>query len=169
MKKRVYYHSFESGIGRLFLAETSSGLARIYFKEIGEAGFISLLKDDFKDYEFIRGGDRNLEAEKQITEYLCGTRTSFDLELDLKVSDFQRKVLNEVSAIPYGTVKTYGEIARKLNMPGGSRAVGTANARNPIPIIVPCHRVVAVNGLGGYGGGLELKAKLLKLEGYLTI
>jgi O-6-methylguanine DNA methyltransferase len=169
MKNIIYYHSFESGIGRLFLAETSPGLARIYFQGTGEAGFLSRLRKDFKDFELIAGGDQNLAAEEQIMEYLNGTRRKFDLRLDLQASEFQRKVLHEVSAIPYGTVKTYGEIARKLNMPGGSRAVGTANARNPIPIVIPCHRVVAVNGLGGYGGGLVLKAELLKLEGYLTI
>jgi len=169
MIDRVYYHSFDSSIGRLYLAETPGGLARINFEGIGEAGFLDNLRESFGGSELAPGGEQNRSAEEQITAYLDGTLRDFDLKLDLRVSEFQKRVLGMVSAIPYGEVKTYGEIARGLNLPGGSRAVGTANARNPLPVVVPCHRVVAVKGLGGYGGGLDVKVHLLKLEGYITI
>jgi len=114
-------------------------------------------------------GSRSVLLEKaasELQEYFSGRRRNFDLPLDPDGTDFQRKVWQELCRIPYGTVATYGEIARRLGIPHGSRAVGQANHRNPIPIIIPCHRVVAAgNHIGGYGGGIGLKIRLLSLEG----
>jgi methylated-DNA-[protein]-cysteine S-methyltransferase len=109
-------------------------------------------------------------AVAQLREYLEGGRRDFDLPLDWSLAaDGQRVVLETLRDIaPYGHVATYGELARRSGCPGEARAVGQTMARNPLPLVVPCNRVVAANGLGGYGGGLPLKRRLLALEGVLT-
>ena len=106
------------------------------------------------------------KAASELQEYFSGRRREFDLPLNPAGTVFQQKVWRELCRIPYGTVETYGEIARRLGIPHGARAIGQANHRNPIPIIIPCHRVTAAgNKIGGYGGGIELKIRLLALEG----
>ena len=105
------------------------------------------------------------ETATQLEEYFAGERTAFDLPMELDGTDFQREVWNELTRIPYGETISYGELARRVGRPNGPRAVGQANGRNPIPIIVPCHRVLASNGIGGYGGGLKVKRALLAVEG----
>ena len=105
-------------------------------------------------------------AEGQIMEYLNHQRQVFDLPLSPAGTDFQKKVWAALSDIPYGQTRSYGDIARRIGCPGGARAVGMANHANPIPILIPCHRVVGAKGqLTGYAGGLELKGALLALEG----
>jgi methylated-DNA-[protein]-cysteine S-methyltransferase len=99
-----------------------------------------------------------------LVEYAAGSLREFDLELDLAGSDFERRVWAELRRIPYGETRTYGEIAASLGDPGAARAVGRANGRNPVPIVVPCHRVVASDGIGGFTGGLEHKLRLLEHE-----
>lgn len=104
----------------------------------------------------------------QLREYFEGRRRVFELSLDLRGSRFQKEVWDAVAAIPYGYTTTYGEIARLIGRPDASRAVGAANGQNPIPIVIPCHRVIGADGsLTGYGGGLPLKRHLLALEGLL--
>lgn len=105
-------------------------------------------------------------AEKELREYFRGTRQDFDLPLAPAGTPFQQKVWQELCRIPYGRTASYGEIARRIGLPKGPRAIGQANHRNPIPILIPCHRVIAAHGgLGGYGGGTDIKIRLLKLEG----
>ncbi|MFJ9111537.1 methylated-DNA--[protein]-cysteine S-methyltransferase [Streptomyces sp. NPDC102283] len=105
------------------------------------------------------------ETIQQLTEYFAGDRTTFDLPLDLAGTPFQRSVWAELLKIPYGETRTYGELAEELGKPGASRAVGLANGKNPVGIIVPCHRVVGASGsLTGYGGGLDRKQRLLAFE-----
>jgi methylated-DNA-[protein]-cysteine S-methyltransferase len=101
----------------------------------------------------------------QLEEYFAGERTEFDIPMELDGTAFQKEVWAELCRIPYGTTISYGELARRVGRPKGPRAVGQANGRNPIPIIVPCHRVLASNGIGGYGGGLPMKRTLLAVEG----
>ena len=102
---------------------------------------------------------------KQLNEYFSGKRKVFDLKLDLKGSSFQMKVWKALHSIEYGDTASYGEISKKIKLPNGARAVGGANNRNPIPIIIPCHRVIQSDGkLGGYAGGIELKKALLDIE-----
>lgn len=105
-------------------------------------------------------------AEAQLREYFAGARRTFDLPLAPHGTAFQQRVWAALRAIPYGETRTYGELAAAIDSPNASRAVSMANHRNPIPIIIPCHRVIGANGtLTGYAGGLEIKRKLLALEG----
>jgi len=105
------------------------------------------------------------DAVEQLEEYFAGTRTEFELELELVGTAFQRRVWGALLTIPYGETRSYGDIARQIGSPGAFRAVGLANGHNPIGIIVPCHRVIGSNGsLTGYGGGLDRKRSLLQLE-----
>ena len=105
------------------------------------------------------------EAVRQLREYFAGRRTEFDLPLAHEGTAFQRKVWRKLQEIPYGETISYGELARRVGNPKASRAVGSANGKNQIPIVIPCHRVIAGDGgLGGFGGGLPVKEKLLKLE-----
>ena len=106
-----------------------------------------------------------VETEHQLGEYFAGKRRAFDLELDAAGTDFQKSVWNALRKIPYGETRSYGDIARQLGDVKAVRAVGAANGRNPIPIVVPCHRVIGASGrLVGFGGGLEAKERLLQLE-----
>jgi len=105
------------------------------------------------------------DTATQLEEYFAGERTGFDVPMELDGTAFQKEVWRELTRIPYGETISYGELARRVGRPKGPRAVGQANGRNPIAIIVPCHRVLASNGIGGYGGGLTCKRALLALEG----
>jgi O-6-methylguanine DNA methyltransferase len=106
------------------------------------------------------------KAAKQLEEYFAKKRTHFDVDLHLdEGTSFQHDVWMALAKIPYGEVRTYGDVATKINHPNAYRAVGNANAANPWPIVVPCHRVVATSGMGGYAGGLDVKRALLELEG----
>ena len=110
------------------------------------------------------------EVSTQLDEYFAGERTSFDVPMTLEGTDFQRRVWAQLCAIPYGETISYGELARRVGSPKASRAVGSANGRNPVAVIVPCHRVIAADGsLGGYGGGLDRKVHLLGLEQGRTV
>lgn len=105
------------------------------------------------------------ETRRQVEAYLRGELETFDLPLEARGQDFQRRVWDLMSEIPFGTTRTYGEMARGLGQPGASQAVGNACGANPIPLLIPCHRVVASGGrLGGFGGGLDMKRWLLSLE-----
>ena len=107
----------------------------------------------------------NRAAVAEILEYLEGKRTDFDLELDLRATPFQLAVYEQLQSIPYGETRSYAEIARAMDRPKAVRAVGAANGANPIPLIVPCHRVIGADGsLTGFGGGVDLKAQLLAME-----
>jgi methylated-DNA-[protein]-cysteine S-methyltransferase len=106
-----------------------------------------------------------MEAERQLGEYFEGKRRSFSVALDMRGTPFQKNVWEALLAIPFGETRSYRDIAKKLGNPEATRAVGAANGRNPISIIVPCHRVIGLNGkLRGFAGGLETKARLLELE-----
>lgn len=121
----------------------------------------------FRGIADVPEGDSGLlrETERQLGEYFSGDRREFDIPLDMEGTDFQKKVWHALTEIPYGETRSYGFIAAAIGNPKAARAVGMANNRNPISVIVPCHRVVGADGnLVGYGGGLENKSFLLKLE-----
>lgn len=105
-----------------------------------------------------------LEISKQLCEYFKGKRKEFDVVFELEGTEFQKKVLKELLKVPYGSTITYKDLAERIGKPGSSRAVGNVMAKNRIPIIIPCHRVISKNGLGGFGGGLSWKKFLLELE-----
>jgi methylated-DNA-[protein]-cysteine S-methyltransferase len=108
------------------------------------------------------------ETRGQLDEYFAGRRKTFELPLELVGTDFQRRAWLALAEIPYGETRTYAEQARRLGLADGARAVGSANARNPLPIVIPCHRLVGANGnLTGYAGGLDCKEQLLRFEGAL--
>ncbi len=158
-------HAFDTAFGRIHTAATGDGLAIICLPGGDSADLEKMIARLFPRAKVGSEGLINRQAEAQITAYSEGRLTSFDLQLDLRVTPFQQRALAEVVRIPYGRVATYGEIATALGQPTAARAVGNANANNPLPLVIPCHRVVAQNGLGGYAGGLELKQRLLDLEG----
>ena len=129
--------------------------------ELDEIGIIGMSFTNDQDIKF----DESNDIQKQLTEYENGIRKSFDLPLHLKGTEFQKKVWTNLLTIPYGETASYKKIAILSGNEKASRAVGMANNRNPIPIIIPCHRVVGSTGkMVGYGGGLEIKEYLLKLE-----
>jgi methylated-DNA-[protein]-cysteine S-methyltransferase len=106
-----------------------------------------------------------VKTEKQLTEYFAGERREFDLPLDMRGTPFQKEVWDALLGIPFGETKSYGDLAKQLGNPGAGRAVGAANGRNPISIVVPCHRVIGSSGkLTGFAGGLDVKARLLEME-----
>ena len=147
----------ESPIGPLLLAGDEDGLSVVGFPS-GK-----MRRDPEPDWTEDRSAF--LEVIRQLDEYFDGRRHAFDLALNPDGTAFQRQVLDALQAIPYGETVTYKDIAERIGSPKAVRAVGAANGRNPIPIIIPCHRVIGSSGkLTGFGGGLETKAALLRLE-----
>jgi methylated-DNA-[protein]-cysteine S-methyltransferase len=164
----IYWCAVAAPIGRVFVAASDSGLLRVSFRH-REASFVGELREH-TEADVVRSPSRTADIVEQLRDYFAGERRRFDVRLDLRhVSPFQRRVLMAATQVPVGEVVSYGEIARRIGEPGGSRAVGQALGHNPIPIVIPCHRVVAAGGrIGGYTGGLAIKRKLLRLEGSLA-
>lgn len=151
------YRYISSPIGDILLAGDGEGL-----KQIGFPSGKGRVKPG-KDWEL--DNTCNEQAREQLDEYFRGERKTFDLKLAPHGTQFQLDVLNALQQIPYGETCSYGDIASKLGKPKAVRAVGAANGRNPLPIVIPCHRVIGANGsLTGFGGGLETKRFLLDLE-----
>ncbi len=165
--EKLFVHSFTTALGTVRTAATRNGLAVVSLPGHNKSVFDATLTRLFPHHERESGGSINLRAEQQIQEYFAGKRRTFTVKLDIRGTDFQRLALSQVAAIPYGRTMSYGEIAEAIGHPKASRAIGSANAGNNLPIVIPCHRVVASHGFGGYGGGLALKIKLLQLEGAL--
>ncbi|MFM9443935.1 methylated-DNA--[protein]-cysteine S-methyltransferase [Streptomyces acidiscabies] len=171
--QRVVWAVVDSGIGPLLLAATGQGLVNVVFHAT----------DAVRERALERLGDRLgavpeaapgspvlAEAVRQVEEYFAGRRRDFALPLDWSlISGFNRRVLRELAAgVPYGAVVGYGDLARRVGQPEAAQAVGAAMGANPLPVVVPCHRVVeSGGGIGGFGGGLETKRRLLALEGVL--
>jgi len=154
-------------IGELMLIQSEKGLKRIVFEKKIPA-FLSEIEQKKDDYNLVKDKISLKKPIKQINDYFFNNKKFFDIKIDISIPSFYQKVLLTVMKIPYGEIRTYREIAINTGNPNAYRAVGSANARNLIPIIIPCHRVVAANGnLGGYGGGLSIKKYLLKMEGVI--
>lgn len=153
------YDLVETPVGTLLVAATARGLCRISYTPDVDALAAAL------GPRVLRVPSRLAEVRRQLEEYFAGTRHEFDLPVDLHVPAFQRDVLGELARVPYGGLATYGDLARRIGRPKAARAVGGALNRNPVPIVLPCHRVVGASGaLVGYAGGLDRKRKLLALE-----
>ncbi len=153
----MYYCFLTTPIGDLLLAGDEQGLSLVGFPEG------SMRRE--AEHDWIYSEKPFADARAQLTAYFDGTLKDFDLPLQPNGTEFQLQVLDELQKIPYGTTTSYGDIAKRIGRPKAVRAVGAANGRNPIPIIIPCHRVVGSSGdLTGFGGGLPTKEALLRLE-----
>lgn len=153
----VYYAMQDSPLGKLLLTAKGRALTGLHMLDPGGG------PEPGSDWE---RADAPFQAvRRQLDAYFEGEHLAFDLPLAAQGTPFQQRVWSELRKIPYGQTISYAELARRIGRPTAARAVGAANARNPIPIIVPCHRVIAADGsLGGYGGGIHRKKKLLQLE-----
>lgn len=155
----MYYKELASPIGELFLTSNGESLTGLYLQ--GQKHFPTQTPD-WKEFAEL---DLFIEAEKQLTEYFAHQRQQFNLPLDPIGTAFQNQVWEQLRQIPYGETIAYGTLAQRIGVPTASRAVGAANGRNPIAIVVPCHRVIATNGkLTGYAGGVDRKQWLLQHE-----
>jgi methylated-DNA-[protein]-cysteine S-methyltransferase len=161
----VAYDLVDTPIGTLLVAGTERGLCRIAYDAEPERE-VDRLAHAF-GIRVLRSARPIDPARRQLDEYFEGKRQRFDLAVDIgSLADFNRRVLQELARVPYGEVVTYGELAARAARPRAARAVGTVMNRNPLPIVLPCHRVIGSNGkLVGYAGGLERKETLLRLEG----
>ena len=150
-----YYTCHESPLGTLLIAGTRNAVTEIWFPTHDQAPDVDWQRDD----------EVFATACQQLGEYFAGERTIFSVAIDLHGTEFQKKVWAVLRDIPYGTTISYGETAKRLGNQGASRAVGGANNTNPIPIIVPCHRVIGADkSMTGFGGGVEIKKTLLAME-----
>ncbi|MGA9544672.1 MAG: methylated-DNA--[protein]-cysteine S-methyltransferase [Candidatus Sulfotelmatobacter sp.] len=170
----LYCTKMNSAIGPLFLAASDRGLVALEF-DARLPGQQSIrpnprhLREEKKGFEFGDSAHRMQLYVSELEEYFDGKRRAFTFPLDLRGTDFQLACWRALLAIPYGETRSYADIARAVGKPNAFRAVGMANNRNPVAIVVPCHRVIASDGtLCGYGGGLDVKRKLLEMEGALT-
>ena len=163
----VAYDLVDTPLGTLLVAASGAGLCRISYDPEPERE-VELLARALGT-RILRSPKPVDEVRRQLDEYFERRRSEFDLDVDLRLTaDFSRRVLEELARVPYGETTTYGALAARAARPRAARAVGTVMNRNPIPIVLPCHRVVGASGaLTGYGGGLERKEKLLRLEGAL--
>jgi methylated-DNA-[protein]-cysteine S-methyltransferase len=155
----LVYKMMESPIGKLKLVASDKGLVAILWENDSPRRVrLSELVED-EQYPVL------IEAECQLNEYFAGKRKAFSIALDMRGTRFQKDVWEALLAIPFGETRSYGQLAKQLGNPRATRAVGAANGRNPVSIIVPCHRVIGSSGkLTGFAGGLETKAHLLSLE-----
>jgi O-6-methylguanine DNA methyltransferase len=166
--------TFASPVGPLFLAASKKGLVALEF-DARLPGQQTIrpnprdLRSESNAVGFERADAKMSAYARELLDYFTGDRREFSFPLDLRGTEFQLACWRALLAIPYGETRTYADIARAVGSPQGFRAVGMANNRNPIAIVVPCHRVIASDGtLCGYGGGLDVKRKLLQLEGALS-
>ena len=178
----ILYTHISSLVGPIWIAATETGLCAIQLGEVDPDRFFTWLRKHIGP-DPVRKWGQQAEAESedapsislasatmQLQEYFAGTRRDFALPLDTRGTPFQKAVWAAVRRIPYGTTATYGQIAGMIGHPRAARAVGRANGANPLPIVIPCHRVVGTNGsLVGYGAGLHIKATLLRLEKVLLV
>lgn len=165
----LYYAEMDSLVGPVTLLQSADGLCHLEFRSYAEAqpGLSAWSRRWYGEYEHVHSPSQLSEAVHQLGQYFAGERREFELPLDLRGTDFQRQVWQALQVIPYGEVVSYKWIASHIGSPSAVRAVGGANNRNPVSVIVPCHRVIGMNGqLVGYGGGLHRKELLLELEGY---
>jgi len=171
----VTVSTYDSPSGKMHIATTLRGLCRLTLPGPGreediEEDFFDWLHTRLPGALLIENYDSHREICGQLDAYFSGALKKFTIKTDLIGTEFQKSVWREIRGIPHGRVVSYGYIARKLGRPGSSRAVGAATGANPVPIVVPCHRVVGSGGaLTGFGGGLRMKCELLELEGFRVV
>ena len=165
----VTFASFQTRLGPIRAAWTRAGVCRVSFRSRTEKGFAAELRRSFPDAEIIRGSAASAPAAlaRELSDYASGRSITFTVPIDLAgLTPFSRRVLEATARVPYGEVVSYGSIAAAIGVPGSSRAVGNALGGNPVPILIPCHRIIAAGGrIGGFTGGLRAKRRLLAVEG----
>ncbi len=167
---RVYCTSFDSRIGRIYVASTEEGVCKISVPKESRKDFFAWLKEHFDLDAVIDNRSRNKDIIDQLARYFNGKLAKFTCPIDLKGTPFQVRVWKELQKIPYGSTITYKHLARRVAAPKAFQAVGRANGQNPLPIIIPCHRVLGTNGaLVGYSCGVKTKEFLLRLEGAILL
>lgn len=166
MVKDVVYARLDSPVGTVWIASTGVGVCKISLGAERSGAFLSWISEHIGPGESWEDPELMSSATSQLAEYFSGTRQTFDLPLDVRGTSFQRAVWSQVILIPYGATASYGDIAQLVGKPKASRTVGSAVGANPLPIVIPCHRVVGSGGsLVGFGAGLDVKETLLRLEG----
>ncbi|MFB4212052.1 methylated-DNA--[protein]-cysteine S-methyltransferase [Shouchella sp. JSM 1781072] len=168
---RFYVKEVHTPIGLLTIVSSDKGLTHLSFGPLNKANLAARLARFGMKPEWLElGENESLLAAEQLMEYFNGERQEFDVSIDLIGTPFQKKVWSALNTITYGETKSYKEIAEMIGAPKAVRAVGGANNQNPLPIIIPCHRVIGSNGaMVGYGGGLTNKERLLSLESKMKI
>lgn len=166
IKTAIYYDSREfPWLGRIYVAASEKGLCFLSLPSHPVESFFEKVLARFKPDFFTQDPDPFQDFYRQMDQYLNGQKVVFEVSLDMQGTSFQVQVWEALRAIPYGETRSYGEIARAVHSPRAYRAVGQANHNNPLPIVVPCHRVIGARGdLVGFGSGLPIKEKLLNLE-----
>ena len=160
----IEYTTFNSPIGKIYIAAVKEGVVKISFSNESPEELENYCQKHLGS-EIHQGSGFTKYAKQQILDYLEGKSQSLDFPVIHLNSPFRKKVLEAERSIPYGETRSYGEVAQMVNNPNVSRAVGSANAENPLPLYFPCHRIITSNGkLGGFGGGLNVKQFLLDLE-----
>lgn len=162
---QIYYSSVVTRVGQVFVVSNDRSVTRIIF---GVKEFRNYL-EGLKDTQISGEGGPAAEMAREIEQYFDGKLTEFRTPIDLSEgTPFQRSVWEKLLDIPYGKTATYKDVAEGVGRPGASRAVGNAVGANPLPIVIPCHRVLGAHGLGGYSGGINIKKDLLRVEGALS-
>jgi len=168
MKPRIAYARLDSPVGPIWIAAAGARICAVGLGAGQPDAFFTSLARNFLTQKPCEDPEALSPALTQLREYFSRIRREFDLPLDARGTAFQKAVWAEVARVPYGETTTYGAIAGRIGRPGAARAVGAAVGANPVPMLIPCHRVIGADGsLTGYGGGLEAKATLLRLEGSL--
>jgi O-6-methylguanine DNA methyltransferase len=170
LDRKVFCTSFDSRIGHIYIASTEKGLCKVSIPKETKKDFFKWLENHFEIDAVNDNKSRNKEYIDQINRYLNGKLVEFTLPIDLIGTPFQLRVWKKLTQIPYGTTTTYSQLAKRVGVPKGFQAVGRANGANPLPIIIPCHRVIGSDGsLIGYSSGVKTKEFLLRLEGAIIL
>ena len=167
---KVYWASIDSKIGTIYVASTTKGVCKITIPGNTKRDFTQWLNRTFPSDEIIESQSRNRQIMSEISRYLDQKLVKFHSRLDLIGTDFQKRIWKELMKVRYGQTVTYRDLAKKVNQPGAYQAVGRANGDNPLPIVIPCHRVLGSDrGLRGYAAGVKTKEFLLRLEGAILL
>ena len=167
---KLYCTSFDSRIGRIYVASTENGVCKISVPRETRKDFSDWLEQQFDLESVVDNRSRNKEVIDQLTRFFNGKLAKFTCPIDLIGTPFQIRVWKELAKIPYGTTISYKQLAKRVSAPKAFQAVGRANGSNPLPIIIPCHRVIGSNGsLVGYSCGIKTKEFLLRLEGSIIL
>ena len=161
----ITYTDFDSPIGRMLIASTDAGVCQLALPRSEPEKFFLWIQRIFPQTQLVEAAERNTRPIAELIAYSKGQLEEFTTSLDMRGTEFQRAVWQAVARIPYGETRSYADIARSVGRPRAFRAVGAANGANPLPLFVPCHRVIGADGaLTGYGGGVALKDQLLQME-----